>query len=359
MFVSSKQPTDEYIPMKKFLLATCFSTAAISSAFADTQVERVWYTGPIAVRQLRLDAGPVCEIDFTNGTNVLAFARGQDGSVAMAFTNGQRPALQYIDFKVSTDANPVGYAMRMEANGTWAMSKNVFAFDGAGRDLLHELWNGTQVTVSPGMAQQAIFSLNGSTKALNAWYSCADAIGVAPVPPPAPTPIAAAPIAAPTPAPVVTPTPASVAAPAPVATPDPVNRIFGGPEADEIKLTPADSGTMELTATVNGQSFIFTLDSGASDICMPENFAKLLVARGFLARSDFLRMQKYGTANGEVDAAVFRLKTVTLGNQTVHNVEMAVIPNGHDALLGQAFFRRFKTWTVDNSRNVLVLGAPI
>jgi len=33
-----------------------------------------------------------------------------------------------------------------------------------------------------------------------------------------------------------------------------------------------------------------------------------------------------------------------------------VLPGAREALLGQSFLRRFRSYTIDNRRNVLVLG---
>ena len=101
------------------------------------------------------------------------------------------------------------------------------------------------------------------------------------------------------------------------------------------------------------------LDSGASDISVPTEFARQLVADGTLARTDFLGLRKYNTANGAIEEPTFQLKSVSLGNQTVYDVTMSVDDNNTVPLLGQAFLRRFKSWSVDNARNVSMLGDPI
>jgi predicted aspartyl protease len=49
---------------------------------------------------------------------------------------------------------------------------------------------------------------------------------------------------------------------------------------------------------------------------------------------------------------------VAVAGRTVHDVRCLVGEDNTSLLLGQAFLRRFKSWTVDNARHVLVLGEP-
>ena len=136
-------------------------------------------------------------------------------------------------------------------------------------------------------------------------------------------------------------------------------------------LTPAkvpDAGTIEvplerlggafvLPATLNGTTTLtFLLDSGATDVVLPKSIAAELAQNGSLAPQDYVGDGVGVLADGSaVPESHFLLHSITVGGQTVTNVECSVGADGGPALLGQSFLQRFPSWSVDNARGVLVL----
>jgi hypothetical protein len=55
---------------------------------------------------------------------------------------------------------------------------------------------------------------------------------------------------------------------------------------------------------------------------------------------------------------VYILRSLTVGERTVFNVECNITDNG-DPLLGQSFLDRLGSRSIDNAWQTLVLGAPI
>lgn len=119
-------------------------------------------------------------------------------------------------------------------------------------------------------------------------------------------------------------------------------------------------GVHQLDARVNSAVDVqFLLDSGASDVTLPEDVVKELLSRGALSRSDYLGEREYTLANGDVVTAErFTLRSISIGDLTVSNVIGSTSPAGSPALLGQSFLRKFTSWNVDNTRNKLVLQPP-
>ena len=119
-------------------------------------------------------------------------------------------------------------------------------------------------------------------------------------------------------------------------------------------------GVHQLTGQVNSAVDVeFTLDSGASDVALPEEVVKELVSRGVLERSDFIGEGEYVLANGDVvTAARFMLRSISIGDLKVSDVVCSTSPAGSPALLGQSFLRKFRSWNVDNTRNKLILQPP-
>ncbi len=100
----------------------------------------------------------------------------------------------------------------------------------------------------------------------------------------------------------------------------------------------------------------FVVDSGASDVVLPETVVDDLRKAGKFSDADFNGTQMVQIANGSiVKARTFTLRSLSVGNRVVTNLHASVAPANATALLGQSFLQRFATWSIDNERQVLVL----
>jgi hypothetical protein len=100
----------------------------------------------------------------------------------------------------------------------------------------------------------------------------------------------------------------------------------------------------------------FVVDSGASDVVLPETVLNELRKAGKFSDADFTGTQMVKIANGSiVQARTFTLHSLSVGNRVVTNLHASVAPAKATALLGQSFLQRFATWSIDNERQVLVL----
>ena len=50
------------------------------------------------------------------------------------------------------------------------------------------------------------------------------------------------------------------------------------------------------------------------------------------------------------------LRQLDVGGHMVTSVEAGVVPAHADALLGMSFLAKFKSWTLDNQRHVLIIA---
>jgi clan AA aspartic protease (TIGR02281 family) len=117
------------------------------------------------------------------------------------------------------------------------------------------------------------------------------------------------------------------------------------------------NGVFVLPATLNGttQSF-FVVDSGASNVQIPQEVADSLASAGTLGQSDFLGERRYVLANGGgLLQRVIRLRSIQIGNRTMENVLAAVGPPHSQALLGESVLRRLNWWKIDNVENAIEL----
>lgn len=117
-------------------------------------------------------------------------------------------------------------------------------------------------------------------------------------------------------------------------------------------------GVYTLPVTLNGVLRLnFILDSGASDVNIPNEVAIQLLHSGTISKTDFLPGKVYELADGShVKSERLLLKSIEVGGLTITNVPASVGGSGSSLLLGQSFFKRLPGWSIDNDRHVLVLG---
>ena len=105
----------------------------------------------------------------------------------------------------------------------------------------------------------------------------------------------------------------------------------------EVVLKRNRAGHYVATGRINGAAARFLLDTGATDVAIPESLAERLgLKRGaaFLSR----------TANGTVTAWRTRLDEVALGPVVLNNVKASILPTmqGDDVLLGMSFLKKLE-----------------
>jgi clan AA aspartic protease (TIGR02281 family) len=102
----------------------------------------------------------------------------------------------------------------------------------------------------------------------------------------------------------------------------------------------------------------FVIDSGATQVCLSAEMARALMRAGKLTPADFRGGGGAILADGSrVPARIYNLRSLKVGGRELKNVS-AVVQSGHgpgQLLLGQNVLRRFKSWSIDNRRRVLLL----
>ena len=127
--------------------------------------------------------------------------------------------------------------------------------------------------------------------------------------------------------------------------------------AETIQLRKHPGGGFTIAGRVNDAvSLTFILDTGASDVLIPDEVARELERAGKLEQGDFIGTRTYVLSDGsKVPSRRVLLRELTVGGQTVANVTASIGRPGSPPLLGQSFLSKFASWTLDNERNVLVL----
>ncbi len=105
----------------------------------------------------------------------------------------------------------------------------------------------------------------------------------------------------------------------------------------EVKLLQNRRGHYVANGKINGQTVTFLLDTGATQISIPESVAeRLQLEKGYPGQAV--------TANGTVTVYSTELETVTLGAITLHDLRGHINPHmdGEEILLGMNFMRHLE-----------------
>ena len=134
----------------------------------------------------------------------------------------------------------------------------------------------------------------------------------------------------------------------------------GAAPADGVTLVRLrrEPGVLYVPVRLNGTiDAEFVLDSGASQVLLSDDVFRKLVGSGTLREADRLGSTYGVLADGSrVRAEAYNLRSLRVGDRTLHNVTAMVTPGRSGSLLlGQSFLRRFKSWSIDNQRGVLEL----
>jgi clan AA aspartic protease (TIGR02281 family) len=116
-------------------------------------------------------------------------------------------------------------------------------------------------------------------------------------------------------------------------------------------------GTFVVPVFINGAITLnFVVDSGAADVAVPADVVGTLIRAGTIEKSDFTGKQTYVLADGSTAPTnTFVIRSLKVGDILIENVKGSVSPAAGSLLLGQSFLQRFKSWSMDNNKHVLVL----
>lgn len=118
-------------------------------------------------------------------------------------------------------------------------------------------------------------------------------------------------------------------------------------------------GTFTVPVVINDAIKLgFVIDSGASDVQIPADVVATMVRSGTLDRSDFLGQRTYRLADGStLPSYISRIRSPRVGDVVVLNVTGLIASADGELLLGQSFLSHLSSWSIDNGRQMLALGA--
>lgn len=122
-----------------------------------------------------------------------------------------------------------------------------------------------------------------------------------------------------------------------------------GNNVKTIRMTKMAGNTYQVACKVNGTSFNFIFDTGASNVTLSRQQALRMLNAGTLSYNDIIGRSSYQTANGAISVGTeINLRKVEIGGLLLTNVRATVV-NSDNAplLLGQSVLSRLGTIMVD------------
>jgi predicted aspartyl protease len=118
-----------------------------------------------------------------------------------------------------------------------------------------------------------------------------------------------------------------------------------------------EGGVLVVPTLINNALLLkFVIDSGAAAVSVPIDVVLTLLRSETLTPADFIGEKTYRLADGtKVPSKTFRIRSLKVGDIVLKDVDASVSSASGLLLLGQSFLGRFKSWSIDNTRQVLVL----
>ncbi len=125
---------------------------------------------------------------------------------------------------------------------------------------------------------------------------------------------------------------------------------------EEIKLL-SNGGVFKTEIDINGIIKLhFIIDSGASEVNIPEDVVRTLIRANAIKEEDFLPGKIYTLADGRnVSSSRFMVRSLKIGEITVNNIEASIGGKESELLLGQSFLKKFSSWSINNDDKKLTL----
>ncbi len=136
------------------------------------------------------------------------------------------------------------------------------------------------------------------------------------------------------------------------------NANDAGRQKDSLVALEQMGGILVVPVTINNAIQLkFIVDSGSSDVSIPADVFSTLVRTGTIDAGDYIGSASDTLADGSiVPSARFTIRKLKIGDREVANVQGSIANAKGPLLLGQSFLSHFKSWSIDNGRQVLILG---
>ncbi|MBK8310438.1 MAG: retroviral-like aspartic protease family protein [Chitinophagaceae bacterium] len=118
-----------------------------------------------------------------------------------------------------------------------------------------------------------------------------------------------------------------------------------------------ENGVFSIKATIGGKVLTkFILDSGAGECNISSDLEKKLIENGIIKNTDYLNSGLYKLADGTIiENRRVKISKILIGNKQIKNVIVSIGPSNSPNLLGQSFLNKLDSWSIDNSKKILIV----
>jgi len=143
-----------------------------------------------------------------------------------------------------------------------------------------------------------------------------------------------------------------------IAPPQPPAEMQKPPSSVVEVVLKEDAGIFVVPVEINGALTLdFAVDSGASNVTIPADVYYTLVRTGTIKDTDITGQRTVVLADGsQSKLPTLTISSLKVGDKIIENVNATVVPLEGQLLLGQSFLGRFKSWSLDNAKHVLLLN---
>jgi clan AA aspartic protease (TIGR02281 family) len=129
------------------------------------------------------------------------------------------------------------------------------------------------------------------------------------------------------------------------------------PAGHVVSMEPHDGAFVVPVVLNDVMTVKFIVDSGSADVSIPEDVASTLMKSGTMTGADLLGSKTYQLADGSlVPSKIYRMASLRIGGMVMQDVTVRISAAKSSLLLGQSFLSRLKSWSMDNSRKVMIIN---
>lgn len=121
-----------------------------------------------------------------------------------------------------------------------------------------------------------------------------------------------------------------------------------------------DGGVLKVPCVVNGLRLKLIFDTGASNVCISQSIALMMLENDYLSASDIKGTAQSQVADGRiVDHTKINLRKIQIGDKVLTNVEAVVIhEQTTPLLLGQSALKRLGRYSISGDKLILGTESP-
>jgi clan AA aspartic protease (TIGR02281 family) len=115
-------------------------------------------------------------------------------------------------------------------------------------------------------------------------------------------------------------------------------------------------GVYHINGKINNSSISFILDSGASETVISESVLSRITKYSKNDNIKYLDGAYYNLADGSnVFCKRIRVSEMQIGDYSINNIIIAIMPKDTENLLGKNVLDKFKSWHIDKNKKELTL----